>query len=155
MQLEAIKDKGESKAKGHEKWIEIDSFQLGTNRNITTPVGHSSKREASAPSVSEIVITKRSDSTSPLLFQEALIGKGSKCEIHFAQAHADKLENYLEITLTNVLVSGYSANSGGDRPSESISLNFTKIEFKYTPYDDKQGKGTPTSSSYDMAVGTK
>lgn len=25
----------------------------------------------------------------------------------------------------------------GDRPMESLSINFTKIEYKYTPYDDR------------------
>jgi hypothetical protein len=30
------------------------------------------------------------------------------------------------------LLSGWSMSSGGDRPTESLSLNFTKIEFRYT-----------------------
>jgi type VI secretion system secreted protein Hcp len=157
VKIEAIK-KGESKAKGHEGdkgWIEIESVQLGSNRSISSPVGQSSKREASAPSISEIIVTKRTDSTSPLIFQESLIGKGGKVEIHLAQAHADKLENFMELTLTNTLVSSYQASSSGDRPMESVSFNFTKIELKYIPYDDTQGAGTPTSSSYDLAVGTK
>jgi type VI secretion system secreted protein Hcp len=157
MKIEAIK-KGESLAKGHEGaqgWIEIESVQFGANRNITTPVGQSSKREASAPSISEIVVTKRMDSTSPLIFQESLIGKGGKVEIHLAQTHAEKVENFLELTLTNTLISSYHSSSSGDRPQESISFNFTKIEMKYTPYDDKQGKGTPTSSTYDLATATK
>ena len=25
----------------------------------------------------------------------------------------------------------------GDRPTESISINFTKIDYTYTPYDDQ------------------
>jgi type VI secretion system secreted protein Hcp len=157
IKIEAIK-KGDANAKGHEGdkgWIDIDSIQFGSNRNIATPVGASSKREASAPSISEIVITKRMDSTSPLLFQESLVGKGGKVEIHLVRTGSDKLETYLEITLTNTLVSGFSVSSGGDRPTESITLNFTKIEFKYTPFDDTHTAGTPTSSSYDLAAGTK
>ena len=31
------------------------------------------------------------------------------------------------------MFSGYSVNSGGDRPSESLSLNFTAIECKGDP----------------------
>jgi type VI secretion system secreted protein Hcp len=39
---------------------------------------------------------------------------------------------YLTITLSDVLVSSYQeGNGGGGKPTESISLNFTKIEFKY------------------------
>lgn len=157
MKLEHIK-KGDSKAKGHEGdkgWIAIESVQFGASRNIRTPVGASSTREASAPSISEIIVTKVLDSASALLFQEALIGKGGKVEIHLTATHAEKLENYLEITLTNVLISNYNASSGGDRPMESLSMNFTKIEMKYTPYDDAHKAGTPTSATYDTTLGTK
>ena len=59
-------------------WIELTSCQFGVGRGISTPVGTSSKRESSAPNISEIVVTKAMDITSPLLFQEALTGEGTK-----------------------------------------------------------------------------
>jgi type VI secretion system secreted protein Hcp len=157
IKFEVVK-KGESLAKGHEGssgWIEINSVQFGANRNISTPVGASSKREASAPKISEIMITKTLDSTSTALFQESVIGKSGKVDIHLTETGSDKLQTYLELTLTNVLISGYSVSSGGDRPVESLTLNFTKIEYKYTPYDDKHVAGTPTSATYDLTTATK
>ena len=150
----AIK-KGESLAKGHEGskgWIEVGSVQFGVGRGISTPVGTSSKREASAPKVSEIVVTKLMDSTSPLLFQEALIGKAVKAQVDLVETGSDQLNTYLELTLTNAMISGYSTSSGGDRPSESISINFTKIEYKYTPYDDQHKAGTPVPVTYDLTT---
>ncbi|MGH7199066.1 MAG: type VI secretion system tube protein Hcp, partial [Planctomycetaceae bacterium] len=68
------KIKGESQAEGHKDWIEIGSLQFGAGRGISTPVGTSSKREASAPSISEITVTKMMDSTSTSLFYEAVVG---------------------------------------------------------------------------------
>jgi type VI secretion system secreted protein Hcp len=44
--------KGESLAEGHkgsDGWIEIGSVQWGCGRAISTPVGSSAKREATAP----------------------------------------------------------------------------------------------------------
>ncbi|MDA1073591.1 MAG: type VI secretion system tube protein Hcp, partial [Proteobacteria bacterium] len=41
---------------------------------------------------------------------------------------------YLTVELTDAIVSSYSASSGGDRPSESFSLNFTKIMYKYDAF---------------------
>ena len=152
----AIK-KGESIAKGHEGdkgWIEIGSLQLGVGRGISSPVGTSSKREASAPNISEVVVTKLQDSTSPLFFQEACVGKAVVANIDLVETGSDQLNTYLEITLTNTMVSGYSVSSGGDRPSESITLNFTKIEYKYTPYDDQHKAGTPVTVTYDLATAT-
>jgi type VI secretion system secreted protein Hcp len=154
LKYDAIKT-GESKAAGHlgsGGWIEIGSVQLGVGRGISTPVGSSSKREASAPSVSEVTITKLTDSTSPLFFQEALIGKATTAKIDLVETGADQLNTFLEITLTNAMISGYSASSGGARPSESISINFTKIEYKYTPYDDQHKAGTPVPVTYDLTT---
>jgi type VI secretion system secreted protein Hcp len=154
LQYEAVK-KGESLAKGHEGskgWIEVGTVQFSVGRHITTPVGSSSKREASAPHVSEVVLTKMMDSTSPLLFQEALIGKAVKAKIDLVETGADQLNTYLELTLTNAMISGYSVSSGGDRPSESLSINFTKIEYKYTPYDDKHKAGTAVPVTYDLTA---
>jgi type VI secretion system secreted protein Hcp len=146
---------GQTTAKGHEKWIELNSLQFGVGRGISAPTGSSANREASAPSVSEIVVTKLTDATSPLFFQESVVGKGKTVNVHFVRTSADQLETYLELTLTNTLVSGYSVSSGGDAPSESISLNFTKIEVKYTPYNADHSKGTPVPAAYDMATATK
>jgi type VI secretion system secreted protein Hcp len=156
LKYDAIK-KGESKAKGHEGdkgWIEIGSVQFGVGRGISTPVGTSSKREASAPSISEITITKSMDSTSPLFFQEAVIGKAVTAKVDLVETGSDQLNTYLEVTLTNAMISGYSVSSGGDRPSESISINFTKIEYKYTPYDDQHKAGTAVPVTYDLLTAT-
>jgi type VI secretion system secreted protein Hcp len=154
------KIKGESIAEGHkgtDGWIEIGSVQWGCGRAISTPVGGSGKREASSPSVSEITITKMMDSTSPLLAQEALIGSALDATIELVETGEDKLETFLTLKLTNCLLSGYSFSSGGDRPSESLSINFTKIEYIYQGYDDKHKVDTKKKGSfiYDLATAKK
>jgi type VI secretion system secreted protein Hcp len=153
MQFEGIN--GHVTAAGHEKWIELGSAQFGVGRGIGAPTGSDSNRESSAPNISEIVVTKPTDETSPLVFQEAVAGKGKKVVLHWVRTTSGNLETYLEVTLTNVLISGYSISSGGDAPSESISLNFTKIEMKYTPYNADHSKGTPVPAAYDLAKAAK
>jgi hypothetical protein len=49
---------GEVANTGHEKWIEINSFQWGVGRGSPSPTGGSAGRESSTPSVSEIVVKK-------------------------------------------------------------------------------------------------
>ncbi|HYM02686.1 MAG TPA: type VI secretion system tube protein Hcp, partial [Stellaceae bacterium] len=68
--------KGDTTAEGHEKWIEVNSFQWGVGRGISSPTGGSADRESSAPSVSEIVVTKHTDTASIDLLSEALQGEG-------------------------------------------------------------------------------
>jgi type VI secretion system secreted protein Hcp len=149
--------KGESKAEGHkgsDGWIEIGGVQWSCGRAISTPVGSSSKRESSSPSVSEISITKLMDSTSAKLVKEALVGKAVDATIDLVETGENKLETFLTLKLSNCMISGYSVHSGASRPGESISLNFTKIEYLYQGYDDQHKvdsskKGTVT---YDLTA---
>lgn len=118
-----------SSAKGddkHKEWIEIESWSWGA-----------SAREASAPSVSEIVVTKSQDKSSPDLFKGSSRGS-SKIELKKQADHNN--EPYYEIKLTDVLISSYQtggSTTGGDRPMESLSLNFTKISYNYKPQNEE------------------
>jgi type VI secretion system secreted protein Hcp len=144
---------GDVTATGHEKWIEVNSFQFGVGRGLSAPVGGSSDREASAPSVSEIVVTKPTDVATVKLLTEALEGEGQDCTIDFCKTDAGKLNVYLSYTLTNTMISGLSSSSGGDRPSESLSLNFTKIACRDVSLGAKNEDGSPGTVTYDLALG--
>jgi type VI secretion system secreted protein Hcp len=149
--------KGESKAEGHkgsDGWIEIGSVQWGCGRAIHTTVGASAKREASAPSVGEITLSKLMDSTSPRLAKEALVGKAVTATIELVETGEGQLDTYLTLTLTNCLISGYSFSSSGGRPSESLTLNFTKVEMIYQGYDDQHKIDTTKKGNvtYDLTA---
>lgn len=142
---------GDVTADGHEKWIELNSFQWGVGRGISSPTGGSADRESSAPSISEIVVTKQQDVATTKLLDEALQGEGKTVVIDFCKTDKGKLEVYMAYKLADVMVSGYSVSSGGDRPSESISLNFTKVEFKLVSMD-KANKGAGGAAvTYDLS----
>ncbi len=141
---------GEVTAKGHEKWIEIQTLSWGVGRAISTPVGSSAKRESSAPSVSELVLTKQTDKASPKIFAESTVGQAKPSVIEFVETGPDFQEVFLRFELTDTLISGYSLSSGGDRPSENLSLNFTKVEMKYTPYNEQHKALSPIPAGYDL-----
>lgn len=144
--------KGEVSAATHKEWIEVESFQWGVGRGISSGVGGGSKREASAPSVSEITVTKGFDISSPLLLKEALGGKAVVVKFDMTQTDASgKHVPFQKYVLTDCLVSGYSISSGGDRPSESVSLNFTKIDSEYININDKFEAKTTGHVIYDIA----
>ena len=143
---------GEATHDKHQKWIDIGSLQFGLGRAISTPAGAAANREASEPSVSEVTVTKMLDSSSSKLFTESATGAaGNKVEKHHVSTGSPG-NTYAEYTLTNALVSAYSISTGGDRPSESISINFTKIEYKFIPYDSNNKAGTPVTVSYDLST---
>jgi len=146
------KIQGDATAEGHEKWIEVHSFQWGVGRGISSPTGASADRESSAPSVSEITVTKDTDTSSTKLLNEAYQGEGVDVTIDFCKTDKGKLEVYMTYTLSNTMVSGYSISSGGDRPTESLSLNFTKIEYKNTAMTASNADGSPDAVTYDLAL---
>lgn len=149
--------KGESKADNYDGWIELDSFNFGVNRGVTTPTGKSGNREATAPSISEITVTKVIDSTSVPLFVEAAVGGAQEAHIHFVEGDSETSRTYLELTLANTIVSSLSQSitAGSDPGSEKVSLNFTKIEMRYTPYDKSGKAGSPIVGGYDISSGKK
>lgn len=142
---------GDVSAEGHEKWIELNSFQAGVGRHIGVPTGRQAEREAAAPSISEIVITKLADNSSAKLMQEALWGEGKDVKIDFVKTDKDKLEVYLQYELEDVMLSSFSVSSGGERPMESMSLNFTKIIYNHVAMGDKNETGSPEKVGYDLA----
>jgi len=141
---------GQVTTEGHEKWIELLSFQYGVGRSFSTGEG-GAIREASHPSVSDITITKNFDVASTHLYREAVAGtQDKKVKIHFTTTSKDKVETYLELELVDCAVAGYSISSGGDRPTESLSLNFTKIIYTPSLLD---AKGQPKKGAivgYDL-----
>jgi len=139
--------KGDSDVVKHENWITVDSFELGVGRSIGVSGGGKS-RDTSNPSFSEVSLSKSTDMASADLFFQAVCGKSlGTAEIHFIQtAGADKAGDqvYLKYELEEAIVSSYSISSGGERPSESISLNFTKITKQYDDFSgEKVVTGTP------------
>ena len=142
---------GEVSAEGYKEWIELQSFQWGVGRGISSGVGGASKREASAPSVSEITVSKTLDAFSPLALKEAIGGEGVTVKIDITRT--DGKGNHVafqKYILEGTMLSGYSLSSGGDRPSESLSLNFTKFDNEYIKVDDKFAPTTTGHYIYDL-----
>ncbi len=138
--------KGTSTVSGHTDWITIDSLQMGVGRAISVS-GGGTDRDTSNPSFSEISLSKATDIASADLFMQAVCGKSlGKAEIHFIQTGGSdkKQQVFLTIELEAPIISSYSASSGGERPTETFSINFTKISYKYDSFTgDSVVTGTP------------
>ena len=146
---------GVGTAKGHEKWIPCKTFQYAVGRSISASVGATADREASKPVISEVTVTTDMDESSPMMFVEACVGKAKKILIDLCTTGSDEIDAYCQYELEDCMVTGYSVVSDGERPSEHITLSFTKITMKYIPHD-KAGKPlSPIPAGYDAVTGTK
>ena len=146
--------KGDVQAAGFTEAVLLHSFQWNVRRAIGSPKSSAKDRESGAASVSEITVTKENDDASTGLLRLALWGKAKKVQIHFTRTGDNqKLEVYLKYELENVLFSGYSTTSDGDRPTETLSLNFTKITIHNMDSIADIATGTPDRCEYDLATG--
>lgn len=145
---------GDATAQSHEQWITCDSIQWGGGRAIGTPTGSAKNREASMVSISEVVITKNQDGSSPELLKRSYVGtEGEDVTIDLTTTSNEGVNTIMTLKLTNTLISGFSLMSGGDRPTESVSMNFTKIEstFHNQTVEDTEAS-TPFAVTYDLAT---
>jgi type VI secretion system secreted protein Hcp len=147
--------KGDVTAEGHkgeDGWVEVDSFKFGIGRGIDSPTGGSADRESSAPSVSEIFVTKPSDVSSTALVEASLWGEGVDVTIDFCKTDKDKLEIYQYYKLWNAMVSSMSFTSGGDRTRETLALNFTKFEYGVNQQSAKGEKAETPKTAWDIGL---
>src|SRR5260370_34573965 len=135
--------KGDVTTADYKGWIELNSFQFGVSRGVSSGAGGAT-RESSSPSISEIVVSKYLDSSSPKLYQDSLAGAfDTKVTITMTSTTKNKVETFLTYELTDCEGSSYSQSSGGDAPVERLSLNYTKIMGTPTP----PGKAGPIKKS--------
>uniref|UniRef100_UPI003F708859 type VI secretion system tube protein Hcp n=1 Tax=Elioraea sp. TaxID=2185103 RepID=UPI003F708859 len=118
------------------------------------PTGRAAKRESSAPSISEVVVTKVMDVSSPKLLEESLIGQSGKMVKVAVTRTGKEMAELCMYKFEDVLISGYSVSSGGDQPSESLSLNFVKIEYSYTGSDAAGKDANKMKVAYDIGQAT-
>jgi type VI secretion system secreted protein Hcp len=147
--------KGDVTAEGYADQIEVHSFHFGIHRQIGSPMGGNQDRESSPPSVSEVTISKSTDAASTGLFEAALYGEGKTVTLSFVKTDSGQLETFLSYELDEVLISGYSMSSGGDNPSESVTLNFTKIIMKNTPTGSSNETGTVMPTGWNLGTQQK
>ncbi len=128
-------------------WIQIDSYQWGTARGMTGTAGTAANREASSPSVSEIAVTKMTDTATPKLAKPLARGSltlkmpAGQCIVGARYPAATLNTPYMRYEMENVMVSSCSASSGGgggSLPMEEISFNYDKISTAYTKQDKKE-----------------
>lgn len=65
LQIDGIQ--GDATHEEHRKWMDIEAIHWNVARNMNTSAGSAANREASEPTISEVILTKVSDSSSTKL----------------------------------------------------------------------------------------
>ena len=122
---------GETTAPGITNAVELLSFSVAHSRsNITSP-----------PVLKDIVVVKALDKSSPKLAEACASGQHMPKAVLSCRKAGGSTNDYYTITLEDCFITSYTVSgSGGGAgseplPTESISFNYTKIEWKYQKQD--------------------
>jgi len=145
---------GEATATGHKDEIDIESFSMGVARTVVTGGGGT---QTGRPQFTDISFSHQLDKASPLLMLRCAQGTVIPTAVLTCRTvgAASSLVFY-KITLTDVIVTSVSVGgaSGGDRPTETFSLNYARIEWEYIPQLPTGGSGTPVRASWNIPANT-
>jgi type VI secretion system secreted protein Hcp len=141
---------GESTQQGFEGQIEILSFSWGVSQAGGFSYGGGGG--VAQANVQDLSVSFRQNKSSPKLMEACASGKHyDEAKLTCLRAAGDKAEKYLEITLTDVIISSYQTGGSGDEfPIEQLSLNFAKVKQEFFTQDDKGVSKSAGTGSWDQ-----
>ena len=144
---------GESKTDGHLNEIELLSFSHQVSMPMTGDPSNT-KRTSGTAMVSEFVISKLLDKATPVLNQKCCQGQDlGVVTITIYQNDQGTVIPLMTYTLTNTLVSSVSIGGGaGGIPSETVTLNFTKLQWDYKAQKSEGAQEGTASAKWDLAA---
>lgn len=148
-------EKGESLQKGYEGQIEVLSWSWGVSNAAGYSYGEGGG--VSKANMQDLTISYRMCPASPKLMQSCALGKHyDEALLTMLKAAGEGQEKYLEVKLTDVIISSYqTGGSGDDIAIESASFNFAKVKVEYFKQDDKGVTKSAASGSYNQQTGKK
>ena len=146
---------GESTDDAHKGEIEVFSFSWGVTQTGTT--GGGGGGGAGKASFQDIHFAQRTSKASPLLFKACATGQHiKKAVLTVRKAGGRQQLEFIKIELEDVLISSYlpSGDTGGDAPAEEVALNFSKIQFTYTPQKADGSADEAVTAGFDLKGNT-
>jgi type VI secretion system secreted protein Hcp len=124
---------GESTDSKHKNEIDVESWSWGESNSGSHAFGGGGG--AGKVSMQDISFTMKVNKSSPKLMLACANGEHIKKAVLTCRKAGKDQQEYLKITFSDLLVSSYQ--TGGSRgdviPTDSVSINFAKIEYEYKP----------------------
>jgi len=145
--------KGESAQKGHEEEIDILSWSWGESNSGSSSDGGGSG--SGKVNMQDVAFAMKINKASPALFKACASGAHIAEGVLTCRRAGKEPRPYLTIKFTDCLVSSFQTggSQGDEVPTDSISLNFSKIDYSYTPQKADGTLGTAIPAAYDIKTG--
>ncbi len=151
LQIEGVT--GECAEEEHKGWIDVESYSEGLQS--TSSVGYGGGGGVGTVSYNDFQITCQLEKAIPNL----MAGCADHKHYGTAKLHATKMGGagkswtYLEITLTDLVVTGvHFSGSQSQIPHVQVSIGFAKIKTEYWEQTKTGGKGSSTNATWDQKL---
>ena len=144
---------GESSQKDHENQIDLLSWSWSESNSGSSAAGGGSG--SGKVNMSDFSFAMKINKASPNLFKHCASGTHIKEGTLTCRRAGKEPRPYLTIKFTDCLVSSFSTggSQGDEVPTDSISLNFSKIDYSYSPQKHDGTLGTAIPAAYDQKTG--
>jgi type VI secretion system secreted protein Hcp len=145
--------KGESTLKDYTDKMELLSFSHGVAMQITGDLSNS-ERTSGKPNHQDMTVTKYLDAASPVLTQSCCEGKGfAQVDIVIGRNDSGKVIELMRYTMKNVVISSVSVGGGGgDKPVETLTLNYNNMAWKFTSQNASVGQKGVVNGTWNLAT---
>lgn len=153
MYLKLDKVEGESMDAGHAKEIDLLSANFGASQTGTAHAGGGAG--AGKVSIQDMVITKKVDRSSPILFSFCCKGQHIDSGVlTIRKAGGSAPLEYMKIHLEKIFITGFqqTGSDGQEELTEQVTLNFRKVKIEYSPQKDEGAGGAKISKGWDIAA---
>lgn len=142
---------GESQDSKHKGEIDIESWSWGE----TNAGSHSGGGGGGAGKVQmqDFHYVMKMNKATPKLMLACATGQHIKKAVLTCRKAGGKQENFLKVTMSDLLVSSYQTGGSGHSdivPTDQISLNYSKIEFEYKEQKPDGTLGGTVKAGYDI-----
>jgi len=140
----------------HKGEIEVLSFSWGVSNAGTA--GRGGGQGGGKSAATDLSFVKQLDKSSPTLYIACATGQHFKNAVLTCRKAGGGQQEYLKFTLEDVFISSHvtSGSGGGDIvPTESVTLNFAKMEHSYKEQKVDGSLGGEVKQKYDFAANKK
>jgi type VI secretion system secreted protein Hcp len=143
--------RGESSLEGYAGKLELLSFSHGVAMQITGDISNS-ERTSGRPNHTDMTVTKYLDAASPVLNQACCEGKAfPEVNIIIGRNDGGRAVELMRYVLKGVLISSISVGGGGgDRPVETLTLNYNQITWRFTAQKPEVDSPKVTEGKWDL-----
>jgi type VI secretion system secreted protein Hcp len=147
---------GESRDDKHKGEIDVESWSWGETNSVQ-PGGTGSGGGAGKVHVQDFNFTAKVSKASPSLLLACASGKHLKSAVLTARKSGKPQVEFLTFSLSDVLLSSYQTGGveGDLVPTDSVSLNFSKIQVEYKEQKADGSLGASIKAGWDVKQNKK